>query len=575
MRFDAPSTSKHCAVRRVLVLLLPVAFLTTVASGQSSDRYWIFFENKLVQSVELPEQKTRVLESAERRRALRGKTDADWLDRPVSPTYLNRLAESGVEPVVTSRWLNAVSARLTQRQLRSVKRLPFVRSVRRVGAVRTSADKVEPAPALMQSALPATTSPTANLDYGPSRQQLDIVNAIPPIERGIIGSGVRLGFIDTEYDNLDHPVFDRLHADGRLVAQQNFTGQSQTSGVWWHGFAVASVAVGFLEGSLIGPAYGADVLLATTEVVSSETTLEEDYFVEGLEWLEASGVDVVNVSLGYFTFDSAEDSYTHADLDGDTGVTTVAADIAVSLGVVVVTSAGNEGLCGNPDECWYYVATPADGHNVITVGGVTPSGSRYLPGSYGPTADGRIKPDVAAMAEGVYFAIPNSNSVGFGGGTSFASPMVAGVVCQMLQVNPALTPEEVASLLRASGSQSDNPDNSLGWGVIDAEQAVLAAEAIANSIERPESLQMTASAYPIPMRNSVAVEISMPVPVHEAKIVVYDILGRTVLSSTTRSLSTGVNRVDLDTSMLPPGPYFYTITGADLYVRGNLLKGGR
>lgn len=558
---------------RLFLLLLSSVLLTTVALAQSpgypaesSERYWIHFEGKHVRSGDAPPARISLPESTVRRRALRGEVDAEWLDTPVSPAYLNRLVRLDVNPVVTSRWLNAVSARLTEGQLRAVERLPFVRSVRRV-TVQTQANQTEPAP--------ATAPPTADFDYGPSLRQLEVVNAIPPIERGIIGSGVRLGFLDTEFDSLDHPAFARLHSEGRLVAQRNFTGQSDRSGPWWHGFAVASVAVGFLEGSLIGPAYGAEVLLATTEVVASETTLEEDFFVEGLEWLEANGADVVNVSLGYFEFDSAEDNYTYADLDGDTGVTTVAADIAASLGVVVVAAAGNQGTCGSPDDCWYYIATPADGHDVIAVGGVSMSGARYASGSYGPTADGRIKPDVAAQAEGVYFADPNSDGIGFGGGTSFASPMVAGVVCQILQVNPALSPNEVAMLLRESGSQSDSPDNSIGWGVIDADHAVLAAEAMASSIERPVNVQMSVSAYPIPMRNSVSVEIRLPAPVHEARIEVYDVLGRTVISSIPRSLSTGVNRVDLDTSMLPPGAYFYTITAADILATGSLLKGRR
>lgn len=569
-------------LRGLLVLALPVLLVSTVQevysqsqSDSSNERYWIFFDSKQVDADAALPTGSHVTQAARNRRDVRGVADSEWLDAGVSPAYLNQLGHYGVIPVVTSRWLNAVSARLTESQVQSVESLPFVRLVRPVAVQKVSSSGPS-FPSFAPARSPTTAKGTSVIDYGASRPQLETVNAIPAIERGMDGSGVRLGFLDTEYDDLQHPVFDRLRAEGRLIAQQDFTEQSdRVTPWWWHGMSVASVAVGYLEGELVGPAYGADVLLATTEVVATETNQEEDFFVQGLEWLEANGADVVNVSLGYSVFESGQDSYTYQDMDGDTAITTVAADIAVSLGMVMVAAAGNEGSCGNPDNCWYYIASPADGNDVITVGGVNSAGGRYTAGSYGPTADGRIKPDVAAQAAGVYVALPVPLPSGFYNGTSFASPMVAGIVCQMLQANPALTPQEVASLLRESGSQSASPDNSLGWGVIDADAAVRAAEAMATSTESPISIQPSVTAFPVPMRNSVSLEISTTASFRNVHIVIYDALGRSVSSSAHTLQSAGVSRFDIDTSTLAPGPYYYTISGSDIRTSGTLLKAGR
>ena len=555
------------------LVILPLTGTMHEAYGQARsdsllERYWIFFDSK--HETATPESVT-ISTAALHRRDVRGTANSDWLDAPVSAAYTVQLEEMGIVPIVASRWLNAVSAPLSDRQLKSVASLPFVRRIRLVARdVQSGSDPSFPSFAPAPS--PVTVNKPTRIDYGPSRAQLETVNAIPGIERGMDGSGVRLGFLDTEFDDLHHPVFDKLREEGRLIAQQNVTEQTdRVTAWWWHGLSVASVAVGYLEGELVGPAHGADVLLATTEVVATETTQEEDFFVQGLEWLEANGADVVNVSLGYSRFDSPADSYSYDDLDGDTGITTIAADIAVSLGVVMVVAAGNEGYCGNPADCWYYIATPADGNDVITVGGVTSSGSRYTSSSYGPTADGRIKPDVAAQASSVYVALPSPQPSGFYNGTSFASPMVAAIVCQMLQANPDLTPAQVADLLRDSGNQSGSPDNALGWGVIDADVAVRAAEAMATYTERPAAIPESVAVYPNPMQDLIWLEINSTATVGAVRIDIHDALGRVVHSTTYKSQT----RFTIDTSALAPGPYYYSISGPDFRTNGTLVKATR
>ncbi|MEX0600542.1 MAG: S8/S53 family peptidase [Rhodothermales bacterium] len=471
-------------------------------ADHNAEKHWIFLDGK-------PDaHASGASDRALRRRRVRGQSDTAGLNLEVAPSYTERLRQMGIEPIVQSRWLNAVSARLTRDQVDRVEKIGFVRSVRPVALL----PPVHPPPS---DAGPAFK--VGDLDYGPSRLQLDLIRAIAPLERGIDGTGVRLGFLDTPFGGFDHPAFERLTTEGRLVDVRDFVGSPQPA--FTHGLSVASVAVGYDPGRLIGPAHGAEVLGAITEYGPTETNREEDYFVAGLEWLESMGVDVVNVSLGYTTFDPGERNYSREDLDGETAVTTLAADRAVELGVVVVTSAGNSG-CSSPSRCWYYVSTPADGDFVIAVGAVNADSSRSSFSSFGPTADGRTKPDVAALGTGVYIAEPGG--YGFSNGTSFAAPLVSAVVCQMLQVNPTLSPLQVRDILRVTASRGTQPDNALGWGIVNASAAVDAASGV---VEEHDGLSI--ETYPNPATDQVFIHIKTDA-MTAGRLEIFDALGRRI-----------------------------------------------
>ncbi len=470
----------------------------------------------------------------------------------------------GVEPRVQSRWLNAVSAYLTPEQVEAVRTLPFVRGIRPVGGMAPVDETARP---LVEApSLPLVPHRLARrLDYGLSQTQLARVNALPPLERGLNGSGVRLGIIDTGLGDLaTHPAFDRMLAEERFLESRDFTGQPDDGSR--HGRSVLSVAAGFDEGALIGPGYGAEILHARTEYTPTETNQEEDNFVAGLEWMEAEGVDVVNVSLGYSEFDAGQHSYTPDDMDGDTPVTTQAADRAAQLGVVVVVSAGNSG-----NDAWRIITSPADGDSVITVGAVDANGLKASFSSFGPTADGRIKPDVSAQGVSVYLANAASG-YGFSNGTSFSAPMVSGLVTLLLQVNPALTPVQVRDVLRQTASQSTSPDNSLGWGIVDAEAAVALAEALATGVDEvpaPDAVEV--DAYPLPATDRAVVAVRVPAPVAQARLSVYDLLGRRIAMPYAGPLPPGLSRLPIDLTGLPAGVYLYTLHTPKFTRHGRLV----
>jgi len=515
-------------------------------------KYWIFFRDKLDSSGKKATP-VEISDEAVTRRETRGRTDnVEDLDVPVSSLYLDRLESAGIAPVVRSRWLNAVSAVLAPSELEIVRSMPFVKDVRLVGV------------SLMERSVPMPQTATIRdsymyarrrLDYGPSLAQLELVNAVGPIEEGINGSGVILGFLDTTYGGFSHPVFEMLVDDGRMLGEMDFTLGGGTN---THGMSVASVAVGFSEGDLIGPAHGASVLAATTEWEPTETNQEEDNFVAGLEWLESQGVDVVNTSLGYTTFDAGQNSYEPADLDGNTAVTTIASDLAASLGVIVVTSAGNDAGCGSPTSCWYYVSTPADGDSVIAVGGTDASGARASFSGRGPTADGRTKPDVAALATNVQVA-QVSSAFGFSAGTSFASPMIAGIVAQMLEVNPGLGPTDVMDILRMTASRYQTPDNELGWGIVDAEAAIAFAIQVSTHNGGGHAPTLTVlPPYPNPGNTRISLGVLIAGGSTPLEVSLHDVLGRLV-SRTTVHADAGRTDIELDVSLLPSGPYFVLV----------------
>jgi subtilisin family serine protease len=373
------------------------------------------------------------------------------------------------------------------------------------------------------------------------------------MERGLDGHGVRVGFLDAHFRGLRHTAFDPLRRDGRMIALRSFT-EGRQSGT--HGAGVASVTAGNAPGTLVGPAHGAEVLGATTEYTPFERNVEEDYFVAGLEWLHRRGADVVNVSIGYNTFDDGQDDYTTDDLDGDTGLTTRAVDRAAQLGVTMVVSAGNSG-CASPDSCWYYVNTPADADSAITVGAVGPDSTLASFSSRGPTADGRTKPDVVVQGKRVVAAWKNDGYSRVGG-TSFASPQVTAVVAQMLQVNPALGPIEVRTLLRRTASQADAPDNQRGWGVVNAEAAIRAAERRARA-NPPTTLQLRAL-YPNPASTRLTARVEVPAATERVTLTLQTPLGRRAAAKTYR-VRPGPNWLTLEVASVPAGLYGYRLRG--------------
>jgi len=427
---------------------------------------WVYFQDKGLRGAELQAALQEAEANLTPRTAWRrgkvtakGETLVDGMDLPVNAGYLDRILEQGATLSRESRWLNAVSVHASSAQIKDIASIPSVRKIDLVARFMRPELPVGDAPTL-----PITKSDRWSIDYGSNLAAMEQANVPAVHEMGITGEGVLIGMLDSGFHTshealVSIPVlatYDFVNDDENV---DNEAGDPSTAKD--HGTMTMSTAMGNMPGSLVGPAFGASAVLAKTEDVAEEVPIEEDQWVAGLEWAEAQGVDIVSSSLGYL------DWYEFSDMDGATAVTTIAADLAVGRGIVVINSAGNE------RGAFDHIIAPADGDSVIAVGAVTSSGSITSFSSPGPSYDGRIKPDVSALGSGNYCADPDDD-YGYrsASGTSFSCPLTSGVAALILSRAPNLTPMQVREALRETASQADNPDNDFGYGIIDAYAAV-------------------------------------------------------------------------------------------------------
>ena len=394
-----------------------------------------------------------------RRKVRQEKNLVDAQDIPVYPPYIREVRPSLSRVRTISRWLNALSAEVAASWFPHLAHLPAVRKIDLVLTFERE-DRIS----VPQERLAQQEPNPAHLDYGPSFSQLDQIN-VPPLHRlGYSGQGVRVCLLDTGFRK-SHQAFQQANLIGEWdfvnddndVAQDLLDPEDYSDS---HGTGTWSVLGGYSSGDLVGPAYGADFLLAKTEKTRIEEPVEEDYWVAGIEWAERLGAEVVSSSLGY------TDWYTFEDMDGQTAVTTRAANRAVSLGVVVVNSVGNE-----RNNAWGHLIAPSDGFDVIAAGAVDASSFLASFSSPGPSSDGRIKPDVCARGVDNWMAVNSSDGndvYGAGSGTSFSAPLIGGVAALLLEIHRNWTPTQVRSALLSTADRSQNPDNDFGYGIVDA-----------------------------------------------------------------------------------------------------------
>ncbi len=356
-----------------------ITVLLLCVSLHGSDRYWVYFIDKgdrehlpfLQQEKEALQQVTpRAMERRQKRGLQKSYRELIREDLPLSQPYIRQLTQAGFTLHATSRWFNAVSGQASPQVLDNIARLPFVKAVERVKSWRFSREISTG----KRSSLPGRRiSKTTQYNYGPSASQIQFHNIHLLHEKGLTGENVIVAVFDTgfrlENNSLQH-IRSRLVGEYDFVQMDSVTANQpgDVPGQDSHGTIVLSVLAGFLPDTLIGPAFGARFLLAKTEILDRELHVEEDHWAMAAEWAENLGADIVSTSVGYSTFDPGEGDYSYEDMDGQTTIITRAANQLASRGVLVVTSAGNEG-----NSSWRYITAPADGQYVLATGAVNES----------------------------------------------------------------------------------------------------------------------------------------------------------------------------------------------------------
>jgi subtilisin family serine protease len=447
--------------------------------GDGLAKVWVFFTDKGHVDAAAEAAAVQALQSGfpERtllRRALRRTLPGllDGRDLPVALHYVTRVEElAGAGAHAHSRWLNAISVTVDARGLARLAELPFVSRIQLVGR---SAPRTLPAAPLGSG--PADGGAGF---YGFAQEQLDLID-IPALHAaGHTGSGVVIGVLDTGF-RTTHAAFHAPGHELQVVAAYDFVDDDAEVGPepgddpdqHFHGTFILGELGAYLPGELVGAAYDAAFILAKTEDATSETPVEEDFYVEGLEFIEFQGGDVATSSLGYI------DWYTQADLDGLTAVTTQAVNLATANGVHCCTAAGNGGH--DLDPLTSTLLAPSDAFDVLACGAVEPTQEYASFTADGPTADGRVKPEIMATGTQVKSVWPYDDvQIAEAAGTSTATPLLAGVVACLASAHPgwgiATMRERIIKSGSYLGEPLPDPLGIYGWGIVDADLALTLA----------------------------------------------------------------------------------------------------
>ena len=424
---------------------------------------WIYFIDKGDQSSRFDCLDNFLPNNAKKRRAKTFKSVknlATFYDKPVNEDYILALNPFLNCVKSKSKWLNAISANVDPSAIDTISKYLFVRKIEFVSKSKKVGFLTHYESA---SYMPKSTS---NRDYpynyGESFEQNYQTKVIELHQLGFKGLGVIICIMDAGFNNLSHPALSHIEILGAydFVNNDNVVFDESDYGNGDHGTYTLSTIAGFSEGNLIGPAFGSSYILAKTENTESETPFEEDNWIAAMEWAEYNfGPDIITSSVGYRIFDDGT-GYEIDDLDGNSTAITVAADIAAFLGIVVVNSIGNNG----PDLS--SLSAPSDADSILTVGSLGTDGCATQFSSLGPTADGRIKPDVAAPGVAIQCASPHNFDYLQLNGTSLSCPLVAGTVALLIEAFPNVSNIEIQTILKLTAKNSYAPNNRTGWGLI-------------------------------------------------------------------------------------------------------------
>ena len=531
----------YCLVASLLFVSLFFLFQpASYAENLPDDHYyyWVGFSDKINSpfSKKNPEDflSTRAIE----RRNRQGIT-INESDLPVDPRYIHRVAsEPAVFHLYSSRWLNGmvVKTKLTPGELQTTLSESFITTIDLIkprvdteikrDASSVPPDAIHQLPGLMvecservspsvEFAVNNSDSPrsfmsqlnynpivtdnccdSVTIIYGESSVVFNQLNASKLHAQGYNGNGMHIAIFDAGFRDVDIlDDYSHLHREDRILGTFDFVRlDNDVYREHPHGMRVLSALAAYRPGFLYGSAKDASYWLLRTEDVSSEYLIEEYNWLVAAEFADSAGADIINSSLGYTRFDDASMNYAVKDLDGQTSITAMAANMAFSRGILVVNSAGNYANDSN----WQYIGTPADAPGVLAVGAVDDKGLRTSFSSVGPTADGRIKPDVMAMGRGVPVSGGNQNIL-YASGTSFAAPVIAGLAACLWQHFPDAKASDIKKAIKESAHQYQAPDSLYGFGIPDFQIATMAMLTSGTFLSAQHSQNYPITIFPNPI----------------------------------------------------------------------------
>ena len=447
---------------RLVLLLFFLCFAMALWAQEAPGTYWVKLKDKKGTPFQINHPEAFLSQRSIHRR-MKQQIPIDETDLPVSPVYLEQLKNLGAIVVHTSKWLNGATVRFADTTLiRTITALPFIQSVQLTKpAVITKSTRIKFNDELNSDI------PTAN--YGNAFNQLNQLNGPYLHNKGFRGKGIQIAVIDAGFWHVNQiAAFDSLRTTNRILGTRDFVdSKSDIYEQNSHGMSVLSCMGGNIPGTLMGTAPEASFYLFRSEDAATEYMVEEDNWVAAAELADSVGVDEINSSLGYNIFDDPKMSHPYSELNGKKTRVTQGANMAFEKGILIFTSAGNEG-----SKAWKHIIAPSDGENVIAVGAVDKVGTKASFSSVGPAYGGAIKPNVAAQGALTYL-ITGAGVEGYSSGTSFSSPVLAGMGACLLQANPAASVKQIKLAIEQSAYQYNKPDSLLGYGIPDFQKADL------------------------------------------------------------------------------------------------------
>jgi len=510
--------------------------------GGEVNRYIIYLSDKAGSGYTIDRPEEFLTARAIERRAKQN-IDISEQDLPVSQQYIDLLTQQGIDVFITSKWMNCLLAEFDSEMLAEVEGHVFVKNVELAApGSKLSTPSTGGRKSGKKEYLSEVEESLAT-DFQNEMMGVDQMH-----ERGFRGEGMLIGVFDSGFTDVDSSsYFKHVFDEGRIIGTRDFVRRSGNVFQYdEHGSKVLSCIGAYRDDSYRGTAYQSDFVLCVTEDVSTEYRIEEFNWLAAAEYADSLGVDIINSSVGYSYFDDDRMDYTYEDLDGNTALITRAVDLAASRGIIVVGSNGNEG-----NTSWKYLNAPADADSMLAIGAINPDLSKASFSSFGPSSDGRIKPEVSAL--GAFTKVVRKEEISSSNGTSFSSPLVTGLAAGFWQAYPHLTNMEVIQYLKITASQSQTPDTLLGYGIPNFVRA-------ANKVNTNEGdLMSTFVIFPNPVDQTRKIYIYAdsfftPGP---SIINFYDLKG-SMLRSENILVDEESLPLELDISFLRPGTYIIT-----------------
>jgi len=537
-----------------LLSFIFLIFSSTIFSQTIIEDAWVYFIDKPSESSYLASPITMLSQRAIDRRT-RYNIPFDSKDVPIEETYINQVkAQTGITVLAKSKWLNALHIKGTQIDINNLINLSFVASIDFADKSLNSGAKT-----IVKNKLVEKNDKldfTTNFNYGNATNQIQMIKGDVLHQNNFTGQGMEIAIIDAGFPNVDtYAAFQRIRDNNQILGGYDFVNRSNNFYTGhYHGMAVLSTIAGYIDNQFVGTAPDAKFYLFISEDSSQETPLEESLWIEAAEKADSLGVDVINTSLGYTTFDNPNYNYSYSDMDGKTTFISRGAEIAFSRGMILVNAAGNEG-----SSSWHYISAPADATSVLSIGAADATGTIASFSSFGPTSDGRIKPDVDAQGANVYI-INSAGSIATSNGTSFASPIMTGVITCLWEAFPNKTNAEIIQLVKESGSLYANPTAQEGYGIPNFESVynILNVELLDNKTENP-------TIFPNPIKDKINFKFPKNTAIIDMTIV--NLLGKNMVNQQILK-----DKPIIDISYLPTGLYMMQLSFHNKVTTIKILK---